>query len=150
MRILFLILTFLFSLNSFSQKKKLPIKVIDATVQFWQSPAPGGRNGWSYTIKIFINTAQKIDFTSVWLKERNAPFSIEFFSQEIQKQIRQNDSVLLTYTTVNGVEENYPEAKRVPLSYKGDALIEAIIDGKTRYFIVKKFRTLPLPKKDVK
>lgn len=119
-------------------------------VQHWQSPAPGGRNGLSYTIKILINTSQKIEFGNVWLKEKNAPFNLEFFSQEIQKQIRQNDSVLLTYSNVNGMEENFPEAKRVPLSYKGDALIETIVDGKVRYFIVKKFRALPLPKRDVK
>ena len=128
---------------SFCQKKELPIKVIEATSQTWISGAPGGRTGTKYTIKVYIRTDKKVEFKNVWIGKENVPFNVEFFSLDIPKKIQQGDSLLLTYNNINGEENENADAKRLPVNYKGVALIESVVNGKTRYFIVKNFRKLP-------
>ncbi|MES2621205.1 MAG: hypothetical protein V4615_10165 [Bacteroidota bacterium] len=128
---------------STAQKKNLPIKVIEATLLKWVSGAPGGRTGTKYTIKVYIHTNKKVEFKNIWIGKENAPFDVEFFSLDIPKKIQQGDSLLLTYNTINGERIENSESKGVPICYKGSALFETAIDGKTRYFIVKNFRKLP-------
>jgi hypothetical protein len=133
----------LFVQISFGQKKGLPLKVIEATEQHWVSGAPGGRTGTKYAIKVYINTQQKVDFQNIWLGKENVPFNVEFFSLDIPKKIQYGDSLLLTYNKVNNEVKEPNARKRLPIQYKGVALIESVIDGKARYFIVKNIQTLP-------
>ncbi len=125
-----------------AQKKQLPIKVIDATSQSWVSGAPGGRTGTKYSIKVYIRTDKKVEFINLWLARENVPFDVEFFSLDIPKKIQQGDTLLLTYNKVNGEKNENAEGKRLPIDYKGAGLIELTIDGKARYFIVKRFKQL--------
>ena len=118
----------------------MPVKVIEATQQTWVSGAPGGKTGVKYSIKVYINTQKKTEFKNIWIGKTNVPFDVEFFSLDIPKKIQYGDSLLLTYNKINGVENENAEMKRLPLNYKGAALIEAIVDGKARYFIVKNFK----------
>ena len=119
-----------------AQKKQLPISIVQTTAQRWVSGAPGGRTGTNYSIKIFIRTAEKIEFKNIWLGKQNIPFSVEFFSTDIPQKIYQGDTLLLTSNIMNN-EPQDEEAKRLPVAYKGAALIEATINGKARYFIAK-------------
>jgi hypothetical protein len=137
-------LIFLLFLAKFglSQHKELPIKVLEATSQHWVSGAPGGKTGTKYSIKIYIRTDKKIEFVNLWLGNKNVPFDVEFYSIEIQKKIQQGDSILITCNEIRGDAEEM-HAMRVPFKYKGAALIEATVDGKTRYFIISKIKTLP-------
>jgi hypothetical protein len=129
-------------LLSYSQQRQLPIKVIEASSQYWISGAPGGRTGTKYAIKIYIRTDKKLEFLDLWLGKENVPFDVEFYSQGIQKMIQQGDSLLLTYNQIRGEEEDF-KAKRIPFPYKGAALIETRVDGRRRYFTVSKLKQLP-------
>ena len=142
MKFCFSFLFLLSTLISFSQKKELPVKVIEATQQTWVSGAPGGKTGTKYSIKVYINTKKKIEFKNIWLGKMNVLFDVEFFSLDIQKKIEYGDSLLLTYNTTNKPkgESELGEIITIPLSYKGAALIETSIGGKARYFIVKNFK----------
>jgi hypothetical protein len=124
-----------------SQQKQLPIKVLEATVQHWVSGAPGGRTGTKYAIKIYVRTNKKLEFVNLWLGNKSVYADIEFYSQEIQKKIDMGDSLVITYNEIDG--EQHENGVRVPFSYKGAALIETKVDGKTRYFIVMKLKVLP-------
>ncbi len=128
---------FLFSLSfAFAQKKQSPVQVIEATLQRWVSGAPGGKHGTKFTVKVYINTEKKVEFQNLWLGQVNVPFDVEFFSLEIPKKIQYGDTLLLTYNQVDG-EQTDKDAKRLPVNCKGAALIEATVDGKAKYFIVK-------------
>jgi hypothetical protein len=126
----------------FAQKKQLPVRVIEATKQNWVSGAPGGRTGTKYSVKVYINTPRKIEFTNLWIGLQNVAFDVEFFSLDIPKKIQNGDSLLLTYNKVNGYKTESSVAKHLPLRYKGVALIEATVDYKVRYFAVKNFKQL--------
>lgn len=125
---------------SFAQTKGLPVKVLEATKQSWVSGAPGGRTGTKFSVKVYINTKAKVEFKNLWIGKENVPFDVEFFSLDIQKRIEYGDSLLLTYNKVNGEKSDNPGARRLPMTYKGAALIETIVGGKARYFIVKAFK----------
>jgi hypothetical protein len=137
-------LIFLLFLAKFglSQHKELPIKILEATSQHWVSGAPGGKTGTKYSIKIYIRTDKKVEFVNLWLGQKNVAFDVEFYSIEIQKKIQQGDSILITCNEIHGDTEE-AHAMRVPFKYKGAALLEATVDGKTRYFIVSKIKILP-------
>lgn len=143
MRGLLLVWYLVSGLSISAQKRELPIKVMEATSQTWISGAPGGRTGIKYFIKVYIHTNKKVEFKNIWIGKENVPFDVEFFSLDIPKKIEQGDSLLLTYNRVNREKNENSEAKRLPINYKGAALIETVIDSKARYFIVKKFRQLP-------
>ena len=134
---------FLIALSVSSQKKELPVRVIEATQQNWVSGAPGGKTGTKYAIKVYINTAKKAEFKNLWIGGENVLFDVEFFSLDIPKKIQQGDSLLLTYNKINGQRNDNPDAKRLPIPYNGAALIETTVDGKARYFLVKGFKKLP-------
>lgn len=141
---IFVIAVFCFTAFSGSaQKKALPVKVIEATRRNWVSGAPGGRTGTKFSIKVYVNTQLPTAFKNLWIGNENVPFDVEFFSLDIEKKIQYGDSLLLTYNNVAGVKNDNADARKLPLKYKGAALIEAVIDGKSRYFIVKKFAELP-------
>ena len=140
MKFCFSFLFLLSTLISFSQKKELPVKIIEATQQTWVSGAPGGKTGTKYSIKVYINTKRKTEFKNIWIGKMNVLFDVEFFSLDIQKKIEYGDSLLITYNKIYGVENENAETKRLPLNYKGAALMEVAIDGKARYFIVKNFK----------
>lgn len=125
-----------------AQKRELPIRVLDATEQFWISGAPGGRTGTNYSIRVYINTKAPVEFMYVWLGKENVPFNLEQMDLEIQKKIGLGDSVILFSTMVNGEKDPSFEPKRLPIDYKGRALIQCQVNGKARYFIVKQFRKL--------
>lgn len=127
---------------SFTGTKCLPVKVADATELHWVSGAPGGRSGTKFSIKLLIKTAEKVEFGNVWLGTQNVPFNLELFSQETQQKIKEGDSVLLTYNQINNEPDTNTEAKRLPLEYRGAALIECRINGKAQYLVVKSFRKL--------
>ncbi len=124
---------------SVGQKKAGPVKIIEATKQNWVSGAPGGKTGTKFAIKVYINTAAKVEFKNIWIGEENVPFDVEFFSLDIPKKIENGDSLLLTYNKINGERNETNGVKRCPCKYKGAAIIEALVDGKARYFIVKGF-----------
>lgn len=127
---------------SFTEEKCSPVVVADATKQHWVSGAPGGRTGTNYTIKLIIKTGDKVDFSNVWLGAENVPFNLELYRQEPQGNIAKGDSVLLTYNRINNETATDLKAKKLPIDYKGEALIECVIGGKARYYTVKKFREL--------
>lgn len=132
--------TLLVAIYGTAQKRQLPISVVDATKQHWVSGAPGGRQGFNYSIKIFIRTERKVEFRNLWLGKVNLPFNVEFFDPDIPQKIKQDDTVLLTTVMVNNETNTEEGAKRLPVEYKGEALFETTIDGRVRYFIVKNFR----------
>jgi hypothetical protein len=121
------------------QRKQLPIRVLESTLQRWVSGAPGGRTGIKYSIKIYIRTYDRIEFVNLWLGRKNVPFDVEFYSLHIQKKIQKGDSVLITYNEIRGQKEEI-DSKPLPFNYNGSALIEAKVEGKTRYFIVTKIK----------
>lgn len=134
---------YLFSIFSLTaQKKQLPVKIIEATSQYWVSGAPGGRTGTKYAIKVYIRTDKKVEFRNLWIGKENVPFDVEFFSLDIAKKIQQGDTLLLTYNEINGEKNENAEGKRLPINYKGVGLIELTVDDKARYFIVKNLKQL--------
>lgn len=135
MRIIVIPLFLIFTLHAYGQNKRLPVKVTEATSRRWVSGADG-RTGTKYTIRVYIRTAQKMEFINLWIGSKNVPFDIELYNLEIPKMIQQGDTVLLTYNQINGDTAEYEKTKRLPIDYKGEALIEATVGGKTRYFIV--------------
>lgn len=116
--------------------------IADATKRHWVSGAPGGETGTNYIIKLVIKTDKKVEFQNLWLGAENIPFSMEFFTQEAQKSLQKGDSVLLTYNYTNNQSARGVTPKRLPIQYKGEALIECVIGGKARYFTVRSFREL--------
>lgn len=129
MRASLLLLIFL-SAVSFTYNCK-PVSVIDATKRTWVSGAPGGKSGTAYTIKLLVKGKQKAEFPNVWLGEKGAAF---------QAEPATGDTVVLTYNRINGeIEET---AKRVPVPYEGEALVECVLNGKAQYLPVKSFRKL--------
>ena len=137
-----LLVVFLFSTYLLSaQKKAVPVKIIEATSKEWISGAPGGRSGTSYTIKILINSDKKVEFKSAWLGKEHVTFEEEFFSPNNRK-IKAGDSLLLTYNHINGISAGDKVPKRPPIRYKGEALIECIVNGKALYIEVKNFKKL--------
>lgn len=127
---------------SFIGEKCSPVVVADATKCNWVSGAPGGRTGTNYTIKLIVKTDDKVEFGNVWLGAENISFNLELYKQEPQGRIEKGDSVLLTYNRVSNEPAIDFAAKRLPIEYKGEALVECIIGGKARYYTVKKFREL--------
>lgn len=137
------LLIFLICSNGLAQSKRCPVKIISATQQNWVSGAPGGRTGTEYLIKLYIDTELKVEFTNLWVGKKNVMFDVEFFSLDIPKKIQFGDSLLLVYNQINN-ENNYrPDAKRLPVHYNGFALLEAVVGGKARYFVIKKVTYLP-------
>lgn len=141
--IISLMLLLMFAVQAPAQKRSLPIRVLDATEQSWFSGAPGGYSGISYSIKVYINTHRPIELEYVWLGKEYVPFQLEMMNLEIDKKPGLGDSVLLTYRSVYGLKDTTIQPKPLPVAYKGAALIQCRVDGKTRYFIVTKFRPLP-------
>lgn len=142
MRSLIQLLVMLTLAGSFMVKKCAPVIVCDATKQLWVSGAPGGRTGISYRIKLHINTTEKTEFSNLWIGTENVPLSVELFKPGTAESLAKGDSVLLTYNRVNNEPAADFVAKRVPVEYKGEALIECLIAGKARYYTVKKFREI--------
>lgn len=142
MRNLILLLVILACAGSFTARKCAPLVVADATKQNWVSGAPGGRTGTDYRIKILINTTEKTGFSNLWIGNENVPLNIELFKPGTPESLAKGDSVLLTYNRVNNEPSADFAAKRVPIEYKGEALIECLIGGKARYYTVKKFREI--------
>lgn len=126
-----------------AQSKRCPVKISSATQQNWVSGAPGGRTGTKYSIRVYIDTKQKVEFTNLWIGSQNVAFDVEFFSLDIPKKIQFGDSLLLVHNKLNNENNTKADAKRLPIHYKGFALIEAVVGGKARYFIVKKVTSLP-------
>ena len=143
MKSLVSILGCVFFLLASAQKKELPVKVIEATSQYWVSGAPGGKHGIKYSIKVYITTSDKVEFKNVWLGKENVPFDVEFFSLDIPKKVQQGDYLLLSYNQIVGEKNENLKGKRLPINYKGVALIECAVNAKTRYFIAKKMQQLP-------
>jgi hypothetical protein len=140
MRIVFTVVAILL-LQFLVAQKKQPLKIIDAFSQHWVSGAPGGRTGKNYQIKILVNTDMKIEFKNLWLGKESVPFNLEFFWLDVSRKIVKGDSVLLTYNEVYPAERKSENTRRLPIHYKGDALIESLIDGKAHYLIVPKIYT---------
>jgi len=140
---LFILIAFVTTTICFAQKNSLPIRIISSTSQTWVSGAPGGRTGTSYTIQVYIATKHKTDFKSIWIGQENLPVNVEFNSTDVQKKIEKGDTIILTCNRVNGEPIENFEAHKVPVNYKGDALLETLINQRKRYFIVKKLEKLP-------
>lgn len=138
------ILLFFISCSAFAAKKSNPIKIMDATKQSWVSGAPGGRSGTNYSIKVYVNTKQKLEFKNLWLGADNVLFDVSLYAQERQKKIQYGDSVQVSSNVITGEKKNPDDRKRLPLDYKGAALIECTVDGKARYFIVQEFKEIPV------
>jgi hypothetical protein len=52
------------------------------------------------------------------------------------------DSVLLVYNHINNESVFDSITKKLPVKYKGEALIECLVNGKPHYYAVKQFRSL--------
>ena len=128
--------------SPFCEKKCSPLMIVDATRLEWVSGAPGGRSGVKYAIKLKIKSSDALHFTNVWMGEENVPFSLEFFSTGLDKQMQKGDSVLLVYDHINNESSPDFTSKQLPIEYKGEALVECMVNGKTRYYTVKEFRKL--------
>ncbi|MFI5140557.1 MAG: hypothetical protein ACHQIM_22250 [Sphingobacteriales bacterium] len=129
-----------------AQKKGAPVKILDATAQNWAAGAPGGKSGTVYNIKVKIMTAEPVEFKNLWLEEENVPFNLGYYTRDgLPKILVVGDSVLLTYNKTLGEKPDTTEKKRVPIriEYKWAALIECLVHGKARYFIVKRFTEIP-------
>jgi hypothetical protein len=128
----------------FAQKKGAAIKVVDATFQQWVSGAPGGKSGTKYSIKVRVMTQEPVEFKNLWLGEENVLFNVEYYKQPAPAKLHAGDSVLLTYNKVVGEKPDSTEKKRIPIriEYKWAALIECLVHGKAKYFIIKHFDEL--------
>lgn len=127
-----------------AQKTTAPVKILLATSREWVSGVPGGRSGITYTIKAQVLTNKKVSFRNLWMKKDNVPFDIQYFTQQQPERLQSGDSLLLVYNFTRGAQNNSTgdDAVRLPVSYNGAALIECVVDGKARYFIVKAFKQL--------
>lgn len=133
MRYSFVLLIFL-ACASFTYQCQL-ISVVDATKRTWVSGAPGGRNGTAYSITVrAAKTKQKVEYSNLWVEEKNVPFTVEAAALE--------GEVLLTYNEINGEAAESTSAKSLPIEYKGEALIECLVGGKAQYLTVSSFRKL--------
>lgn len=127
---------------SFSEQKCTAITIADATQMQWVSGAPGGRSGIKYVVKVRINSCNALQFSNMWIGELNVPITLEFFNTSLDKQIVKGDSVLLVYNHINNESSFNSDTKKLPIDYKGEALIECLVNGKAHYYTVKQFRKL--------
>jgi hypothetical protein len=127
-----------------AQNRPPYIKVISATTQDWISGAPGGRSGTTYNIKVGIQTGKPITFKNMWLGKQQVTFDVQTYFTDPNKKPGKGDSVLLVYVKPHAVQTENTDNKPLPIEYKGEALVEYLIEGQLRYFIVKKFSKLEI------
>lgn len=130
-----------------AQGKTPNVKVISATTQDWISGAPGGRAGTTYTIKVGILADKPITFKSMWLGRQTVHFDVQTFFADPNKKPGKGDSVLLVYVKPHTPQSETTSGNAAPpIAYKGDALVEYLVDGRLRYFTIKRFNRLEIIK----
>ena len=143
MRYFLLLVSLLIAQTTIAQKKEMPLIVIGATSQRWVHDTSAVKSGVNYVIKTYINTDRGVSFENLWIAKENVRFDMELISVENLNLVRQGDTVILSYNRPDGSNNNNTDAKRLPIDYKGEALIECTIHGSAAYFVVKKFKELP-------
>ena len=139
MSLKYLILFLFFSQVLSAQKKSEPVKIAEATEQQWFSGVRGGGTGTNYVVKLYIETAEKIEFKNMWIGDVNVPFNLEYFKLKPPAKLNPGDSLLLVYRRINQKSQDNASAKRLPIQYNGSALIEYLQGKRARYLIVKSF-----------
>jgi len=129
-----------------AQERPLHVKVISATQRDWISGAPGGRAGTTFSIKVGLQTSKPITFKTMWLGKQQVTFDVQTYFKDPNKKPAMGDSVLLVYVKLHQAQTEQTENKPLPIEYKGEALIEYLIEGRLRYFTVKKFSKLEIIK----
>ena len=127
------------------KEAKRVVKLLEANKQDWISGAPGGGAGTNYSIKLQILTDKKIEFKNLWLGAENVSFQVASYSADVNKKVQAGDSVEISYNQVSNPNKkqdakNDSNSKRPPLDYKGVALVEYIIGGSARYYVIKSFK----------
>ena len=102
--------------------------------------AAPGKTAVTYTYKVLLLTDKKVSFKNTWIGKEYAPVEVQTFYTDPNQVLKTGDSVLLVYTRITipaDKADNKPGAKPLPVKYKGTALIEYLLDGKTKFFTVK-------------
>lgn len=127
-----------------SQKTEQPVRVLGATHQRWYNePGRQADTGETYQVKVYINTSHKVEFTYLWIGHKNVPFIIRFINNRIQKQIANGDSLYVVYNKTKGQPEGDFTRHKLPVDYKGAALLEYTVAGTAQYAVIKSFKQLP-------
>jgi hypothetical protein len=80
----------------------------------------------------------------MWLGKQQVTFDVQTYFTDPNKKPGKGDSVLLVYVKPHAVQTENTDNKPLPIEYKGEALVEYLIEGQLRYFIVKKFSKLEI------
>jgi len=122
------------------------VKLISATTQEWMTGAAPGKSGITYTLKIKILVAKRVDFKNLWISQELEDFDVQTFFLDPNKKPAQGDSVLLVYTRIDKTPPPVKINLPVPIAYKGAALLEYYVAGRPRYLVIKKFEKLKVIK----
>jgi hypothetical protein len=130
---------FLITRSAAIQKQELPLKIAGATQRYWVSGAPKPRAGTTYTVKLYINTDDKVEMTNLWIDKQNVPFDVEYFTLTPPAKLNSGDSILLVYNRINPEQANAGAGKRLPVTFHGAALIEYLYKKRAKYLVVDSF-----------
>jgi len=125
----------------FAQKKSCAVSLVGASSQRWIAGA-GGRTGTSYRIKLLLKTDKQIDFSGLWIGDKNAPITLEYDSYTPPTTTKKNDIVYVTTNIVNNVDELDFTPAKTPFKYNGLALLQIKVGGKIEYVYIKAFKPL--------
>ena len=119
------------------------VKLIDASSKKWTSGLQGGGSGIEYYFKIKILTEQKIEFDSLWIKNKSLKTYLANKEKSISNgpiSFSKNDTIVLRASDLNSKKN--AASSGFPINYNGAALIKYFINGKSFYLQVKKIKEI--------
>lgn len=138
---MFLFLCLALQIAAYGQKKSCAVALIDATSKKWVAGA-GGRTGTAYQIQFKVKTNLPVNFSQLWIGEKNMPITLEYNAFVPPANTKKGDTVYVTTNLIDNLENLDFLPKKLPFRYKGVALLELIVANKTQYLTVKSFKPL--------
>ena len=124
-----------------SEEKKEYFKLLSSTYESWVAGIPNGGSGTEYYFKTAINTGEKIQFDSLWLRNKSFSIFITKGSKSISDKpitFSKGDTIILRVSdlqTTHVLKETKP-----PVNFEGAALIGYSVNGKREYYTVREMK----------
>ena len=127
------------------------IEVLEATSQEWISGVRGGGSNITYRLRVSITTGCPVVFDSIWVAGKGLPVKAVGSAQPHDPKTTRDAVVTLIAsefrgsTTSTGEQQPIPPPglAKVPLAYKGAALVRYRVDGVEQYLTVPGITVLP-------
>ena len=131
-------------LSGFS-KQKSDVTLVAATYENWTAGINGGGSGKEYYFKIAILSSDKIIFDSLWVGNKSFKTYLSNNKKTISSSpivFFKNDTIIVRASEMDN--HNYHNSK-LPLRYKGDALLRYYTNGKQHFIKIKSIVLLQNP-----